>query len=106
MKTIALDLTEGAFTKFRTNQLGRLPIHRIDFSNPADVKNHDRMVALVERMLSLHKQAQTAALPQEKEMLQRQIDVTDREIDTLVYELYGLTAEEVKIVEGESDIPA
>ncbi len=35
-------------------------------------------------------------------MLQRQIAVTDREIDHLVYELYGLTAEEVKIVEGET----
>ena len=29
-----------------------------------------------------------------------QIDATDREIDRLVYELYGLTEEEIKIVEG------
>lgn len=33
--------------------------------------------------------------------LQRQIDATDRQIDLLVYELYGLTDEEIKIVEGE-----
>ncbi len=32
--------------------------------------------------------------------LQRQIDATDRQIDRLVYELYGLTEEEVGIVEG------
>ncbi len=31
--------------------------------------------------------------------LQRQIDATDRQIDQLVYELYGLTEEEIKIVE-------
>jgi len=31
--------------------------------------------------------------------LQRQIDATDRQIDRLVYELYGLTEEEIKIVE-------
>jgi len=30
---------------------------------------------------------------------QRQIDSTDRQIDNLVYELYGLTEEEIKIVE-------
>jgi len=30
----------------------------------------------------------------------RQIDATDREIDRLVYELYGLTKEEIAIVEG------
>jgi len=34
--------------------------------------------------------------------LQRQIDATDSEIDNLVYQLYGLTDEEIKIVEGEA----
>jgi len=33
--------------------------------------------------------------------LQCQIDATDREIDRLVYDLYGLTEEEITIVEGE-----
>ena len=32
--------------------------------------------------------------------LQRQIQATDKEIDVLVYELYGLTVEEIRIVEG------
>ena len=31
---------------------------------------------------------------------QRQIEATDRQIDTRVYELYGLTEEEIKIIEG------
>jgi len=35
----------------------------------------------------------------EKKALQRQIAATDGQIDALVYELYGLTDEEVKIVE-------
>ena len=33
-------------------------------------------------------------------MIQLQIDATDRQIDTLVYQLYGLTVDEIKIVEG------
>jgi hypothetical protein len=33
-------------------------------------------------------------------MLQRQIEATDCEIDALVYQLYGLTDEEIKVVEG------
>jgi hypothetical protein len=37
---------------------------------------------------------------QEQTMLQRQIDATDRQIDRLVYELYGLTDAEIKIVEA------
>ena len=99
-KVIALDLTDGAFTKFRTNQLARIPIRTINFSDPADKARHDRMVTLVESMLELHKRLPNAQTPQEKESLERQIAVTDKAIDSLVYELYGLTDDEIKIVEG------
>jgi predicted nucleic acid-binding Zn-ribbon protein len=65
---------------------------------------HDRMVELVERMLALHKQLTAAKIEHEKTALQRQIEATDRQIDALVYELYGLTEEEIKIVEGRNDL--
>jgi len=35
-----------------------------------------------------------------KTLIQRQIEATDRQIDRLVYELYGLTDAEIAIVEG------
>ena len=41
-----------------------------------------------------------AKIAHEQTALQRQIEATDRQIDVLVYELYGLTEEEIKIVEG------
>ena len=56
------------------------------------------MVSLVERMLELHKRS--PRLPQEKESLQREVDTTDKAIDKLVYELYRLSEDEVKIVES------
>ncbi len=74
------------------------PVRKIDVSNTTDVKKHDQMVALVTRMLELHKR--TPATPQESEHVARDIASTDRQIDRLVYELYGLTEEEIKIVEG------
>lgn len=76
------------------------PIRTIDPSNPSDVARHDKMVTLVEQMLGLNKKLAAANLSQEKEMLKRRIDATDAAIDRLVYELYGLTEEEIKIVEG------
>ena len=57
---------------------------------------------LVQRMLSLHKQLAEAKTPTAKTMLQRQIEATDQQIDQLVYELYGLTEEEIGIVEKGS----
>jgi len=58
------------------------------------------MVSLVEAMRALPKQLGAAKTSHEQTALQRQIDATDRQIDRLVYELYGLTAEEIAIVEG------
>ena len=61
------------------------------------------MVALVERMLALHQKLAAASISADKELYQRQIEATDRQIDALVYELYGLTEEEIGVVEGRLD---
>jgi adenine-specific DNA-methyltransferase len=65
-----------------------------------DKSRHDRTVEMVEQMLALHEQLASAKTEHEKTAIQRQIDATDKQIDQLVYELYGLTEEEIKIVEG------
>ena len=39
-------------------------------------------------------------MEQDKELYERQIRIVDAQIDRRVYDLYGLTEEEVKVVEG------
>ncbi len=90
----------GGWITCTKQYFGTLPIRAIDFDDPADVACHDRMVALVERMLDLHRRLAAAQLSHEKRLLQQQIDVTDKAIDALVYALYDLTPEEIAIVEG------
>ena len=51
--------------------------------------------------LALHKNLASAKTPQEQESVQRQVESTDGQIDKLVYDLYGLTEEEIGIVEGK-----
>jgi hypothetical protein len=58
------------------------------------------MANLVEKMLDLHRQLAAATIPQAKTMLRRQIEATDRQIDRLVYALYGLVEDEIRLVEG------
>jgi len=90
-------LTVNISAKFLRN----LPIRRIDFDNPAEKKTHDVLVALVDKMLELNRRlAPIRDQPfSERDELKREIERTDREIDNLVYDLYGLTDEERKIVE-------
>ena len=92
----------GGYYSYEARFIRNLPIRTIDFSNPADAARHDQMVALVERMLDLHKKLAAAAIPADKELYKRQIEATDKQIDALVYELYGLTKDEIAIVEGAS----
>lgn len=53
-------------------------------------------------MLSLNKQLPSVKTDYEKNTLHRQIAATDKQIDDLVYKLYGITEEERKIIEGVS----
>ena len=89
-----------AFPHLRQTCVKQLPIRTIDFDNPDDVANHDRMVKLVEDMLALNKRLHKEQSPSRIKSIEGQIAHTDRKIDELVYELYGLTEEEIGIVEG------
>lgn len=83
----------GGWFSFEARFIRSLPIVITD-----DPTHHDKMVSLVETMLALNKQLAAASTPHEQESLKRQIDVTNRQVDALVYELYGLNDEEVEIV--------
>jgi hypothetical protein len=80
--------------------LAQLPIRAIDFTNRHDKARHDQIVMLVEERLELEKRLAVAHTPPQKTLLERQIAANDMQIDGLVQELYGLTAEEIQIIEG------
>jgi hypothetical protein len=64
--------------------------------------NSRKMGALVEAIINKNKDLRECKTNHEKLVLQRQIDATDNEIDHLVYQLYSLTEEEIKLVESSS----
>lgn len=82
---IAFEITKGAFTKMRTNQLARLPIPDV----PKDI--HNRLVSLIDDIVSAKQNGLS-------------INSTENEIDLIVYHLYGLTYDEVLIVDPETPI--
>ena len=57
---------------------------------------------LVDQMLAAQEQLSGSALSDsDKKFLQQRVDVLDKQINAVVYGLYGLTADEVKVVEGD-----
>ena len=79
--------------------LEKIPIPFGNISNPNDHSCLEKVGTLVEQMLDIHKHKEEAKDAREQERLKRVIDAIDEQIDTLVYELYGLTQEEIAIVE-------
>ncbi|MEA3345697.1 MAG: N-6 DNA methylase [Chloroflexota bacterium] len=97
-------MTGSGMYEYFGDSVRQLPIRRINFDDPADVARHDRMVEMVEEMLRLQKEhAEAEALKEDRRHdLARHIERLDAEIDALVYELYGLTEEEIGVVEGQN----
>lgn len=83
---VAFDLTEGAFTKMRTNQLSRLPLN-------CNMFNHNEILEIVNSIInikSLDYSSNTVMLEQK--------------IDKIFYHLYGLTYDEILIVDPQTVI--
>jgi hypothetical protein len=81
--------------------LSELPIQFGTASGESKSAHQNQMIPFVDQALELHKRLAGTKTPQEKTAIERQISATDAQINKLVYDLYGLTEEEIKIVEGK-----
>ena len=81
-------------------QLQQIPIKTINFSNDLEKKSHDQIINHVEQLLQLNKNIQTATLESQKQQIKSKITYNEDKINALVYQLYDLTAEEIKLIEN------
>lgn len=83
------------FPKIKKEAILSIPIPTITKENKS---LHDEIVHLVETMLQLQKEKQQTTLPDKLDQLNTRIEYTDEKINKLVFELYGLGEEEIKII--------
>lgn len=87
----------GVGLEINGHVLRETPIRRIDFSNPTETSRHDRLVRLVDRMVGLNRQLREAAEGERREIGTRIAEV-DREVDSVVYGLYGVSDADIATV--------
>jgi len=94
------------FSDFKTSfpqvtifSLSQVPIYKLDQNKNIGFKTQEKLIDLADKMLSLVPKLQSAKTDTEKTTLQNAITATDRQIDALVYELYGLTKKEIELIE-------
>jgi type I restriction-modification system DNA methylase subunit len=93
---------KDSFPRLSVADLKKLPIRTINFQDAQDKSRHDAIVKLVEQMLEAKERLSKAKTEAEVNRLEMLCQSLDHQIDKAVYELYGLTEEEIKIVEGKS----
>jgi len=90
----------GKFIEAKPMYIAQLPIRKINKKDLKDKEQHDSIVNLVKRMLALKNKLQKVQSDPEKVELTKEILETDQAIDVIVYDLYGLTNEEIEIIES------
>jgi hypothetical protein len=88
-----------ALAEVKRTNVARLPISAVDFSSPTEKAQHDKLVTLVETMLELQRKHHDVRMDRDKELYERQIKIIDAQMDRQVYDLYGLTEEDIRVVE-------
>lgn len=88
---------KNSFPQVSIFSLNSIPIKK----NPNSIKFNE-IIKLVDQLLKLNEGKQTTKLQSKIEQIQSRIDYCEDKIDRAVYELYGLTEEEIGIVEGKT----
>jgi hypothetical protein len=96
----------GGWITCTKQYFGELPIVSLHLENQVEREQHDRLVAFVDKMLTMTPAVHAAKTDAERHALQNALAKTDHDIDQLVYQLYGLTPEEIALVEGAAAAPA
>lgn len=86
----------GGYLRYRTKFLDELPIKIVSEEKRKEI------VCLVDKILSFNNQLKVVSENSDKwNEVKKEIEKTDKEIDVKVYDLYGLTEEEIKIIEND-----
>lgn len=93
---------QNGYLQFKKLYTSQIPIKKLDFKNEADKNFYRNLGDLSKKMIVLNKSLQNEEENSEKWLkIRDEIETTDRKIDQLVYQLYGLTEEEIRVVEGD-----
>jgi hypothetical protein len=88
------------FPHIQKNQLESIPIPEINFSSESDKQAHDTIVKLAKQLVELYSEKAEVLVSPKLHRIEEKITYCEDKIGQLVYELYGLTDEEIAVVEG------
>lgn len=86
----------GGYYSHGKQFIEELPIYRIDFSDKKEVLRHDEIVSCVKRLMQLSERKAVAGSRAARDIIQRSIDVMEKELNSRIDELYGINPVEIE----------
>ena len=99
-RVLVRESLQRAFPQVKVRSLRALPIRGIDFGCAEEEGMHDAIVNLVDEMLRLSVRIEGASTMHERDVLRRRIEARDRDIDSIVESLYGLSNDDIMRLES------
>ena len=91
-------LKRDGYYEYSRNTLSKFPIKIVNTKE--EVEKQSEIIKLVEQLINLYQEKSNAKLQTKISQLESKIDYCEKRINELVYQLYGLTEEEIKIIEN------
>jgi type I restriction-modification system DNA methylase subunit len=97
-----LKSSKKVFSEIQARQVEQLPLPALDVSSTSDLKRRNQLVAKVKAMMEAKKQLAKARTDRDKTYYENKCAALDLQIDRIVYALYGLTQDEIEVVERDA----
>lgn len=91
---------QGGYLEAKPIYVSQIPIFKMSGNNSKENSIHEKITTYVSESLSIQKELSLTKTDSDKKHLEHKSELLDKQIDALVYQLYGLDEEEIKIVEG------
>ncbi len=91
---------QGGYLEAKPIYVSQIPIVKLDLEAPKNKTVKDKFIKLINDMFSIQKEIVLTKTESDKKHLEHKAELLDKQIDALVYQLYGLDDEEIKLVEG------
>ena len=99
IKSIA-STKQGGYYEYKPMYLSKIPIKIMDETIDIEVHQHSTIELLVKQILGLNSELRTCKLPDKIEQIKAHIHHDENKINELAYQIYGLTEEEIAIIES------
>ena len=88
----------GEYYSYGKQFISDLPIPILDINSEDEKKKHDEIVFLAKKIIALNKELHSTKIPSKKQVMESQIESVRKELDNFVFDIYGITREERKMI--------